>query len=275
MTGSSQSSRFRWLKHLTAIVALAAAIGLAVWYLRPSPLLSADDPPDVVYQKVFEAYGGQASWERWRSGRIQYDVQLDPELDGPKAHFRDTFQLPGKLRKEMTLRSGGVTSTDLTVVNGDNVWIKAGAAPVERRQDDRSATDDRPWMIKWFHPVHLLEGGSELTIVGAVRGNHSTTDLVLKVRYDDMTDESECRIDVRSGMIREFTGPQVLPLREETVTVQYKYTEFKGTPGGPVPHRIIGYENGVKVIEIRFITIDLDTPVDPSSFLPPTDAPRP
>ena len=275
MTGPSKRS---WLRRLfpALFIGIAAAVIIGVVsYLRPRPILSADDPPDVVYQKVVDAYGGQAAWERWRSGRIQYEVQLAPELEGSKAHFRDTFQLPGKLRKEMTFFVGGVTSTGLTVVDGDNVWIKEGTAPIERRQDDHFATDGRAWIIKWFHPVHLLEGGNKLTIVGTVRGSDSITDLILKVRYDEMTDESECRIDVRTGMIREFTGLQLLPMREETVTVQYKYTEFKWTSGGPVPHRISGYEDGVKVIDIRFLSIDLDTPIDPASFLPPPDAPRP
>jgi hypothetical protein len=57
--------------------------------------------------------------------------------------------------------------------------------------------------------------------------------------------------------------------------VHFKFAEFKWSSGGLVPHRITGTEDDFKTVEIRILAIDLDTPVDPASFLPPSDAPRP
>jgi hypothetical protein len=259
------------------IAGTAALIVGVVSYLRPKPLLSADDPPDVILQKVVDAYGGRTTLDRWKSGRLQYEFRLDPPVAGPTFHYRDTFQIPGKLRREMTSSFAGDTITHLVVADGNNLWKKQGKEPTEKRPDDdlEAVSESCSKIVKWFHPAHVLGDGAKLTVVGTARGDDSRTDLVLKVRYNDEPEESECRIDVRTGLIREFTGPQQLPMRTEDVIVRSKYSEFKWTSGGLVPHRIVGTEDNFEVFEIRLLTIDLDTPVDPASFLPPPDAPRP
>jgi hypothetical protein len=272
MNGSSKRS---WLRRLFPVLFVAGSAGLIVGvvsYLRPRPLLSEDDPPDVINRKVLDAYGGQASWERWRSGRTEYEIQVDPGI-GPRLLYRETFKLPGKFRREWSHTFGADTSVGLLLVNGDVTWIKAGNHPIEKRPSQKSAFDEYGEIVKFFHPFYLLDGGRNLTVVGTARGNDSGTDLVLNVKYDDVPEPSECRIDVRTGLIREFKGPSLLPTWDEPLTVHFKFAEFKWTSGGLVPHRITGSAEAFKVIEIRVLAIDFDTPVDPASFLPPPDAP--
>jgi hypothetical protein len=183
------------------IAGAAAVIVGVVSYLRPRPLLSEDDTPDVIYQKVLNAYGGQASWERWRSGRTQYEKLHDSGI-GPRIHFRETFQFPDKLRREFTGTFGTDTKAGLLVVNGDSEWAKEGNNPIEKRPAVGFNPEHGMSIDNWFHPYYLLDRGKNLTVLGTAPGSESGTDLILKVQYDDVPEPSECRIDIRTGLIR-------------------------------------------------------------------------
>jgi hypothetical protein len=268
-----------WLRRLFPVVFIAGTAALiigVVSYLRPKPLLSADDPPDVIYQKIIAAYGGRDALDRWTSGRLHYEVEFDfPDVGKWKARFREKFQLPGKLRREMEMdfRDEALPPT-LMIANGNSHWSKKDKELIQMGGDNPYKETRCVEIVRSFHPEFLLAGGKGLTTHGIGHRPDRGRDLLLKIPIDDR-EPTECRVDLLTGLIREYIGPIAVPLQSEPVTVRYEFADYRPTPGGPVPHRMTGYREGKKITELRFTLIDLDTPVDPASFLPPPDAPRP
>jgi hypothetical protein len=270
MTGSSRPLWRRGLFHAVIIVGVAGVIILAVWYFRPKPLLSPDDPPDVTYQKIANAYGGPDSLARWTSGRLEYEVELDfPGIGKANGHFRETFQLPGKLRREFRHSFRGETTNTLMITDGNSVWLNKGDEPIQTTGDNPYKDARCVEVVRGFHPVYLFDHGEKMSIQGVGRRTDGRRHLIINISRDD-GEPSECHVDLLTGFIHQYIGPIPMPLRPDPVTVRYEYTDYRSTSGGPVPYRMMGYHDGHKVIDMAFTLIDLDSPIEPAAFQPPT-----
>ncbi len=273
MTNASFRSGFRRRSLLFFAACAAVIVGLVVWFTRQRPLLSEDDPPDVIYRKITEAYGGPESFERWRSARLEYEVEFDfPETGKAQTRFRDTFQVPGKLRQETEFTFKGTVSRRVLVAAGDSGWVKDEDQPTQMTEGNPSKEARCPEAVRGFHPIYLLKQGRGILANGTARRADSGRDLILRIPSED-GEPAECRVDDRTGLIREYTGPIPVPVRRDPITVRYEFTDYKNTPGGPVPGRMIAYHQDRKVIDLRFVVIDLETPIEASAFNPPPDRP--
>jgi hypothetical protein len=271
MAGPSKRSWTRWGTFGLVLASLAAAIGLGVWYFRPRPLLSPEDPPELSYQKIIDAYGGEEALERWKTGRLEYEVEYDfPEVGKWSAHFQETFQLPGKLRREMVLTLKGSISKTVLVADGKSLWTKDDKQGIKTFESNPYQEAHCVEIVRGFHPKYLLNEGKEMYAGGVTAERSRVLDLVLKVPYGER-ELRECRVDVHTAKVSQFFGPILLPAEAGHTEVWYRFSDYKSTPGGPVPHRMIADREGRTLIDLRFTLIDLDTPIDPNSFAPPRD----
>jgi hypothetical protein len=268
------SSKRYWLSRLIPIlfIGLAAVFIVAlIANFRPRPLLSADDPPDLTYQKMISAYGGQEALARWSTGQMHYEVEFTFSGIGTwKAQFTEMFQLPGKMRREMKMHFRGKDSHTLMVANIDSCWSRTDNEAAQRQKENPYKDARCMDIVRGFHPQYLLDPAQRLSVQGISPRPDGGRDLILMISADDR-EPTECRVDIFTGMIREYIGPIRVPLQSNPVTVRYEYTDYRPTRGGPIPHRMIGYRDGNKIIDLRLWMIDLDTPVDPVAFKPSDD----
>ena len=100
-------------------------VGIAVVLGAPGMAARAQEPrPEEIIDKAIRAHGGA---ERL-AGLSAFT--LKERMVYPDAATWDTqvvVQLPGRFRSEMTISSGGKSSTSLIVIDGDQGWMKTNA----------------------------------------------------------------------------------------------------------------------------------------------------
>jgi hypothetical protein len=97
-------------------------VGIAVVLGAPGMAARAQEPrPEEIIDKAIRAHGG----EEKLAGLSAFTFK--ERMVYPDAATWDTqvvVQLPGRFRSEMTISSGGKSSTSLIVIDGDQGWMK-------------------------------------------------------------------------------------------------------------------------------------------------------
>jgi hypothetical protein len=72
-----KKSHRRTLRRLVAVGAVLALVGVVLGLIAQRTTLSASDPPEKTYQKIFAAYGGQEALDRWWCGELKYESSFE------------------------------------------------------------------------------------------------------------------------------------------------------------------------------------------------------
>jgi len=191
---------------------LAVFIVGIIAHFRPGPLLLADDPPDLTNQKLISAYGGQDALAGWSSGRLHYEVEFTfPGIGNWKAQFKEMFQLPGKMRREMNMHFRSKDSFTLMVANTDSYWSRTDNEALQRHEENPYKDARCMEIVRGFHPQYLLDPAQRLSVQRISHRPDGGRDLMLMISADDR-EPTECRVDILTGIIREFVGPIRVPL---------------------------------------------------------------
>ena len=263
--------RRRRRQFVIVLGAVIASISFTTWYFLLRDALSASDRPEQTYDRIFAAYGGWDAYERWRVGRVRYEaIEERPGVFTAQINITETFRLPEQLRR---VDSGSLLGRQVKIVsvtNGDRQWLKVNESEVQTGAAEPNVGVTSPAFLTLFHPLHVLGNKTAISVRGNEDRADGTRDLVL-AWLSPNGEREECHAEVRTGLIREFQGTMVSPVSRQRVWARFEYADYRKTIGGIVPGLITGYQGDQKVLEVRLVSLELDTIPDPRLFEPLLD----
>lgn len=260
----------KWVWMFVGFGLLAVLAGLLYRHFA-NQSLSSDDPPEKVYQMIFDAYGGQAALDKWKCGVVKYESTDDfPGEPHRELQYTEAFWLPGKVRLDKRETVDGHTKRLRFGSNGMTQWLVDETGALDVRPARSVGREEYAEFTLFFHPAYLLWKGEKIGVKGIESRSDGGRDLVVFVDRSN-PDVGECRVDAKTKLLRGFRG-KFEPLNGgESISGQYEYSDYQKTDGGPVPGRITIYKGDQKIREIRFLSVEFREYFGPAEFDPPED----
>ena len=259
--------RRKLLRLLAAVGVVALLAGLVFGFLMRRATLSADDPPEKVYQKIFAAYGGQKALDRWKCGRLKYEL-ISNELQPSQTVVTETFWVPGRSRTEFRETGEGRTKLKVFGSNGHTDWMVDDGGRVAVRPALSIRQTDHAQLIRFYHPFYILRSGDALAIKGVEVRPDGGRDLVLTV--DDSKPElGECRVDMKTKLLQNYRAVMEDQASGQAGPGRYEYSDYQQTEGGPFPGRLTMFHGDRKGLEYRFVSVEFKEDFEPIAFKPP------
>jgi hypothetical protein len=260
------------MKRVVVAVVLIALAGFGIYRLidTRANIINGDMSAWEITKLLSERSGGDAALERWKVGRLKYQVHVDQPPEAPSMTFEvvDTFHLPGRSRREVTATVDGKPGSMIFICSGSLCWTSVpGREPQLIELPAWRAGIEWPEYVMSFHPGVLYRNREFLAVAGEERIGLTR---VVAIRGTAEADRSErlVYIDKKTGLVIGAKGVVPWTIGSAARPMEIELGDYQPSPGGLAPRRFVGWDDGRKVLEMKFTGIELlsETDLDPALF---------
>jgi hypothetical protein len=211
----------------------------------PQVTIGDEETPGTILTKAGQALGGTAKLKRWQVGKIKYRVE-PLKLHAPYVDQinEDTFQLPGKFKSVLSLKTKeGKEIRSITVGIDGWAWQRDFVGDTSEEEDKNSKLDLHYFANLFFSDIFLVNGRKlnpapdvKLMVLPGTDSIGGRAVVVLMVKKTDKG-KDYWYFDKSTALLLRHMKIVPNPATGAEVTSETTLSEYKFIQGGRVPMR--------------------------------------
>jgi hypothetical protein len=243
---------------LRLLVPLVVCLGLV-----PAGTALGQEDARAILDRAIKAHGGEDKLSSLPAGRIKTKGKL-VGAGGLEFTQDAAYQLPGKVREEVTLEVNGKQIKILTVINGAKVSITADGKKVPLTDAIKEAIRDATVLLQVHQLVPLKAKGYELSSLGETKVNDKPA-VGIRVSRKGKRDVN-LFFDKKSGLLAKMERQTVEPMSGQEFTEERLFLEYSKADGLSVPKRVVVNRDGKLYAEVEVTEAQYLKSIDDSEF---------
>jgi hypothetical protein len=227
------------------------------------PLFQASDDPQVIVDRVIQAYGGPEKCTRWNIGHIKYIARLEKV----ETIMDETFDFPGRFKRVVSAKTADKEVASMTfVINRDEAWMSEPGGGMTPMKETEFADRAAHWFSGFCDPTYLRDRDCAVSVVGEEDVRNEPT---VVLRIDSPLRASTVFVSKRNGLMVKTKAklPKLLSKDEaDSETYLSDYRDFDGTK---VPTQITSMSKGKMVMGMSILELEFLDKVEDKVFAKP------
>jgi hypothetical protein len=238
---------------------------VALLNVRP---LRGQDKPSAIVEKAIAAHGGEKNFARCKTGEVKMKGTFKvPGVGDFKFDQDDTFQLPGKFRRETRLEVMGKMLRLTYVFNGAQGWLLRGDGELKMLDPKAAAAlEDHP-ALSFTRLVDLRDPMAKITLLPETKIDGRDA-VGIKVEIGTANPD-ELYFDKTSGLLIKRKRRAVDPLTGKEGLIDTFLGNYKDVSGVKVPTTITAFRDGELFMAVTSVQTRLLDRVDEKVFAKP------
>jgi hypothetical protein len=229
---------------------------------KEAPLIRATDDPQIIVEKVIQAYGG-AEKCGWRTGRVKFHATFK-EFEG---EVEDWFQLPGKFKRVIWTAKGVTENPVMSLVyNGDRLWVTGRNKSAVQLPAGPETNPTEHFLGLTCNPLHLRDEGRKLKILGEEMVHDRKT---VAVNVETPSQSRRLYLDESSGLVLRIRARLPKSLSKNEAETETDFSEYRDFQGAKVPTRMTSRSEGKVVLDTTIMELESLDKIDDSVFAKP------
>lgn len=216
-----------------------------------------------ILDKAIKAHGGEEKLLELKAGRFKTKGKL---AVGGGVEFTQeaAYQLPDKVREEVTLNVNGQQVKVVTVINGTRVSVEANGKKVPLTDALKEALKDVTALLQLNQLVPLRGTGYELSSLGEAKVNDKPA-VGIRVSRKGARDVS-LFFDKGTGLLTKVERRTVDPMSGQEFTEERVILEYRKVDGLPMASRVVLNRDGKPYAELDVMEAHRLKSIDDGEF---------
>jgi hypothetical protein len=234
---------------------------------------SADDDANAILEKAVKAHGGKEKLAKLKDAAVQMKAKgTSSEAGGIKLEM-ETFAQGGKFKQVIGAEVDNKKVATTVGFDGKTLWFEVGGKVLTAKDvglDEKKlnkAVEDQLYQERVASLAFVGDKGYELAPLGEMKvdGKPAVGIRVTSKGHPDVN----LYFDKDKGLLVKMEGRSVNFLNGQEATEEKVMSDYKEIEGIQRPTKIVGYQDGKKVLDVEITELKTVDKLDDSVFAKP------